>query len=229
MTEIPLLSLRIGAVAPLGPRGVPSGIVKAPVTGPLTLSETGLAGDMQGDTKRHGGPEKAVHHYPFEHYAVWRDDLGSHPLLSSPGAFGENISTAGLAEDAVAIGDVFALGSAILEVSQGRQPCWKLNERFKRPDMARLVQAGGRTGWYYRVLRPGTVTPGDRLVRIDRRTPDWTLRRIWRAFYIDPLNRAELSGIATLERLAEGWRNHAARRLESNRIEDWTPRLDGPG
>lgn len=228
MTGVPLLSLNIGSVAPLGPRAVPSGIVKAAVVSPLALSETGFSGDAQGDTVRHGGPEKAVHHYPFEHYAAWWSALGDHPLLAAPGAFGENLSAAGLTEETVAIGDVFSLGTAVLEVSQGRQPCWKLNARFGRPDMARLVQQTGRTGWYYRVLTPGTVAPQDRLTLLERRAPAWTLKRIWRAFYIDPLNRSELSGIAALERLAEGWRTHAARRLENNRVEDWTNRLDGP-
>lgn len=227
MTGTPLLSLRIGEIAPLGTRGAPSGIAKTAVAGPLALSETGFAGDMQGDTVRHGGPEKAVHHYPFDHYAAWLRDLGPHPLLAAPGAFGENLSTAGLTEDTVAIGDVFRLGTAILEVSQGRQPCWRLNERFGRAGMARAVQTTGRTGWYYRVLEPGTVAPGDSLVRIDRHAPEWTLTRIWRTFYVDPLNRRELEGIAALDRLAEGWRNHAVRRLESNKIEDWTRRLSG--
>lgn len=228
MTSVALLSLRIGEVAPLGPRGAPSGIAKSAVTGPVALSQTGFAGDRQGDTVRHGGSEKAVHHYPFDHYAAWRSDFGQHALLITSGAFGENISTANLTEDTVAIGDVFTLGTAVVEVSQGRQPCWKLNERFGRPDMARRVQSTGRTGWYYRVLTTGIVTPEDRLTLIERRSPDWTLRRIWRAFYVDPLNRTELAGIAALERLAGGWRGHAARRLESNRVEDWTRRLDSP-
>ncbi|WP_439629594.1 MOSC domain-containing protein [Shinella sp.] len=227
MTVVPLLSLRVGAVAPLGARGVPSGIAKSAVAGPLALSLTGFRGDEQGDTVRHGGPEKAVHHYPFEHYAAWARDLGAHPLLASPGAFGENISTTGLTEDTVAIGDVFALGTAVVEVSQGRQPCWKLNERFGRAEMARTVQSTGRTGWYYRVLQPGTVTPADRLMLLDRKAPEWTLARIWRAFYIDTLNREELAGIAALKPLAAGWQAHAARRLENNRVEDWTRRLTG--
>lgn len=229
MTTFPLLGLLVGKAAPLGPRGALSGIGKVPVADSLSLSETGFDGDVQGDPIRHGGPEKAVHHYPFDHYPEWAEALGPHPLLSRPGAFGENLSTTGLKESAVAIGDVFELGAAIVEISQGRQPCWKLNERFGTSAMARAVQSTGRTGWYYRVLQPGIVTPEDRLTLVERRSPEWTVARIWRAFYIDPLNRAELSGIAALERLAAGWRTHASRRLETNSVEDWNKRLTGMG
>jgi MOSC domain-containing protein YiiM len=139
----------------------------------------------------------------------------------------ENISTAGLTEAEVAVGDTFRLGDALIQVSQGRQPCWKLNHRFGVADMARRVQQAGRTGWYYRVLQTGTVTPGDRLELIDRLAPDWTLRRLWHALYVDRMNLVELEGIAELDVLAEGWRKYALRRLESRRVEDWSARLDG--
>ena len=138
----PLHALLTGKVKPLGKRGAPSGIAKTPVKDPIMLGPTGFEGDAQGDTKHHGGPEKAVHHYPFDHYAAWTSEIGPHARLAEPGAFGENLSTLGLTEDVVAIGDIFSLGSAVLQVSQGRQPCWKLNERFEIPDMARRVQEG---------------------------------------------------------------------------------------
>ncbi|AJC79766.1 MOSC domain-containing protein [Rhizobium etli bv. phaseoli str. IE4803] len=224
-----LRGLLIGKVAPLGARASPSGIAKSPVKGPVWLRETGFERDAQGDTRRHGGVEKAVHHYPLDHYDDWRAELGGLSLLDGPGAFGENVSTNGLRESDVAIGDVFRTGSAIIQVSQGRQPCWKLNERFARPTMARDVQRTGRTGWYYRVLEPGTVSPDDSLVRVERPTPEWTIERIWRAFYIDTMKGSELSGIANLTTLAQGWRDHAARRLETGRIEDWRSRLEGRG
>lgn len=156
----PLVGLLVGGVKPLGKRGAPSGIVKSPVEHPVFLSRNGLEGDAQGDTGRHGGPEKAVHHYPFDHYREWQSEIGPHSLLDRPGAFGENVSTAGLTEADVAIGDIFRLGHALIQVSQGRQPCWKLNERFADARMARRVQEAGRTGWYYRVLEEGAVAPG---------------------------------------------------------------------
>jgi MOSC domain-containing protein YiiM len=185
---------------------------------------------MQGDRDRHGGPEKAVHHYPFDHYEAWKRDLGDHETLGEAGAFGENLSTVGIVEDGIFVGDVFSLGSAIVEVSQGRQPCWRLNERFGRKTMGRDVQSTGRTGWYYRVLQEGLVAPDARLVLLDRKSPEWTLARIWRAFYVDTLNADELSGVAAIRSLADGWRSYALRRLDSGMVEDWSRRLDGqPG
>lgn len=227
MISFKLNALLTGPVRPLGPQGVPSGIAKSQVSAPLLLTRSGLDGDRQGDMIRHGGPEKAVHHYPFEHYPAWKEAIGSSSILGRPGAFGENLSTIGLTESNVSIGDVFELGSAVVEVSQGRQPCWKLNERFDRSAMAKLVQGSGRTGWYYRVLQPGLVSPDDRLTRIDRLSPEWTLARVWRVFYVDTLNRPELERLAELPRLAESWRNHAIRRLQSNKVENWTARLNG--
>ncbi len=227
MTDFRLQALMTGPVQPLGPRGVASGIAKFPVASAVALTLTGFEGDGQGDLVKHGGPEKAVHHYPFDHYASWAADIGPHALLSRPGAFGENISTVGLTEDTVAIGDVFELGTATIEVSQGRQPCWKLNERFGTSGMAKSVQATGRTGWYYRILSAGIVCPEDRLRLVSRKSPDWTVTRIWRAFYVDTLNGAELARLAEVSALAEGWRNHALRRLQTNTVEDWTRRLTG--
>lgn len=221
------ITLLTGPIAPLGGTDTKSAIAKTPVTGPLWLGEGGFDGDAQADRRVHGGPEKAVHHYPLDHYAAWRADLGRLPVLDAPGAFGENISATGRTEDRVAVGDIFRLGDALVQVSQGRQPCWKLNHRFGVPDMARRVQDTGRTGWYYRVLQSGMVAPGDDLALTDRLAPDWTLRRLWRAMYVDRLNRTELEAIAALDVLAEGWRRYAQRRLDSGRVEDWRPRLEG--
>ncbi len=125
--------------------GTMSGIDKRPLAGAVRIGELGIEGDEQDDLRVHGGPDKAVHHYAFDHYAAWRNDLGTLPLLEAPGAFGENISTRGITEAEVCLGDSFALGDALLEVSQGRQPCWKLNDRFGVADMARRVQATGRS------------------------------------------------------------------------------------
>lgn len=217
----------IGPVAPLGARKAPSGIDKHPVEGRVWLGQEGLDGDTQGDRKHHGGRQKAVHHYAFEHYATWRREIGDRPLLHRAGAFGENLSTIGIDESRVAIGDVFRLGEALIEVSQGRQPCWKLNLRFDVADMALRVQKSGRTGWYYRVLEPGFVETGDELRLIERRSPAWTIQRLWRTLYIDVLNRDELAAMAALPGLPDNWRRYARSRLDTLEVEDWSTRLNG--
>lgn len=227
-SSLPLLELLVGDLRPIGKRAVPSGIRKSPIHRPVFLHRVGLQGDAQGDMVRHGGREKAVHHYPFDHYAEWKREIGPVAALDRPGAFGENVSTLGLTEADVAVGDIFRWGGAVVEVSQGRQPCWKLNERFTETHMARLVQDSGRTGWYYRVLEEGTVAPGDSLVMADRRSPEWTIRRLWNHLYIEPLNEDALRRITGLSPLAQGWRTLAAKRLASRAVEDWSGRLEGP-
>ena len=223
--KIALSELLTGQVQPFGPHDVPSGILKSPANRPLWLGLEGFEGDAQGDRRHHGGPDKAVHHYPFEHYDVWRLTIGPCRALDAAGAFGENLSTQGLTEADIAIGDVFRLGEAVIEVSQGRQPCWKLNHRFGVADMALWVQRSGRTGWYYRVLQEGLVRPDSALERIERRTPDWPLARLWRVLYVNTLDMDELSAMSALPDLPGSWRRLAERRLSSRKVEDWTKRL----
>ncbi len=140
-------ALLIGAIRPLADTAHASAIGKQPVHERLWLARTGFAGDEQADRKHHGGPDKAVHHYAFDHYALWAAEIGPRDVLARPGAFGENLSTRGIAERDVCIGDVFTLGGATLQVSQSRQPCWKLNARFGFRKMSARVQQSGRTGW----------------------------------------------------------------------------------
>lgn len=219
-------SLRVGSLRPLGPQALPSGIQKQAVTRPTLLTSTGLAGDEHGDRRHHGGPDKAVHLYPHDHYATWREEIGDQRILRNAGAFGENLSITGLSEADVAVGDRFALGGAIIEVSQGRQPCFRLNLRFERPSMASEMQLSGRTGWYYGVIQQGMVAPSDQLRLLDRLTPSWTIARLHRTFYLHPLDREELRGVA-LAHLSEQWRLVAEHRLQRGIVEDWTRRLKG--
>ncbi|ENR67982.1 MOSC domain-containing protein [Brucella abortus] len=223
--EVEIQSLLAGKVAPLAPRNVPSGIDKKPVAGKVRVTIEGLECDAQGDRKVHGGPEKALHHYSRDHYAIWREEIGENSRLDQPGAFGENISTSGLDENDIAIGNRFRFGTALIEVSQGRQPCWKLNVRFDRPDMAVRVQKTGRTGWYYRVLEEGHVEAGETMRLIERLSPEWTLHRIWHLLYVDMLNYDELALMAAIPHLADGWKRHTVNRLQNRKVEDWSRRL----
>ncbi len=234
MTEvaIPIDCVLLGTVHPFGPKGVPSGIDKQAVDGAVRVTVLGLAGDGQGDPKHHGGPEKAIHHYAFDHYPAWREELSplsrqAAEVLARPGAFGENVSTAGLTEADVCIGDRFRLGGALVEVSQARQPCWKLNHRFGHAGMARAVQQSLRTGWYYRVLEEGCLARGDSLVLVERPYPDWSLQRLLHVLYVDRLDAGALCAMATLPALAENWRKLARQRLERREVEDMERRLAG--
>jgi len=206
--------------------GSRSAIAKSVVPGPQRVTALGIAGDEQGDLRVHGGPDKAIHHYPADHYAPWRDDIGGHPLLEAPGAFGENLSTRRMTEATVCLGDRFRLGTALVEVSQSRQPCWKLSDRFAVADMARRVQDTGRTGWYYRVLEEGRVQAGDALALAERPHPGWPLARVIDLLYRRAPEPEVLREILALP-LVPSWRTLFERRLAQGRTENWQKRLTG--
>jgi MOSC domain-containing protein YiiM len=160
MTPLRLVSVNVGRPAVIGTRRghpVRSGIVKRPVTGTeaLKLSEVNLTGDGQADLSVHGGREKAVYAYASEHLPEWRAELSRDDI--GPGFFGENLTTEGVTEADVAIGDTWAWGDALLEVAQPRWPCFKLTMRSRVGDMAARFRGSGRTGWYFRVVRTGEV------------------------------------------------------------------------
>ncbi|WP_371922266.1 MOSC domain-containing protein [Pseudomonas sp. DG56-2] len=204
-----------------------SAIAKQARSGELAVTELGLAGDEQGDLRVHGGKDKAIHHYPREHYATWAAELGEHPLLQAAGAFGENLSTYGWTEQTVCLGDRVRVGSAVLEVSQGRMPCWKLNDRFGVKDMSLRVQQSGRTGWYYRVLEEGVLAAGDTLQVIERPHPHWSVARLSSVLFDKQVDADVIRQCLALP-LAPSWRRTLDRRLERAEVEDWAPRLQGP-
>lgn len=192
--------------------GEASAIAKAPREGPVAVGLLGLDGDEQADAVHHGGIDKALHHYPADHYPFWRSVLGEHPLLAQAGAFGENVSTLGLTEREVCLGDHFRLGSALIEVSQGRQPCWKQGHRLGNPAVVATIVTYRIPGWYYRVLEPGMVAAGDTLELIERALPEWDIERLFGLLIggdgaDDP---AALRALAGLEVLAAPWRTRAA-------------------
>ena len=132
---------------------VQTAIFKEPVAGTVAISKLNLAGDLQADLTVHGGWEKAVYAYPAEHYDYWREQLSG--SLLSWGAFGENLTTAGLREDEQCIGDLLRVGSAVLQITQPRMPCYKLELRFNRDDMIKRFLVSGRSGFYLSVIEPG--------------------------------------------------------------------------
>lgn len=189
-----------------------SAIARQPVDRPVAIGLLGLDGDEQADRRVHGGPDKAIHHYARDHYAAWDAALNGHPLLARPGAFGENISTTGITETHLLIGDRFRLGTALVEVSHGRQPCWKLDHRFGAPGIMKRVVQTGHCGWYYRVLEPGFVQAEDTLVLVERGAAEWSVARVFHLLIGGghKSERAALTELATLPQLAEVWRKKAA-------------------
>jgi MOSC domain-containing protein YiiM len=193
------------------------------VDGPVHLGFLGLEGDQVADPSVHGGPDKAVHFYPAEHYIPWTIDIAKagfdpHPLLAEPGGFGENISASGMMEDQVSIGDRFRIGSALLEISQGRQPCWKIDHHFGLKGMTAGVIKTGRSGYYFRVIEEGEVAAGDVVQQVDRMAHGWTVERAF-AVLIGGLHKldgmdAALKELAAMEVLAESWRMRALQLLK---------------
>lgn len=163
-----MIALFLGGIRPLPPDNAPTGIFKQPVEMPVWLGKEGLAGDAQADRRVHGGPEKALHQYPVAHYARLAAAFPDAGPLLVPGAIGENLSVPGWDETSIAIGDVFQLGDARIQLSQPRSPCWKIDHRFSADGMAQFIAAQRITGWYFRVLEEGAVEPGAGFERIER-------------------------------------------------------------
>ncbi|NAW82772.1 MOSC domain-containing protein [Vibrio sp. T9] len=190
-------------------------------------TELGFTSDEQGDPRFHGGIQKALHIYPSEHYPIWQQQLGERTIFQSAGGFGENISSEGVTESTICLKDKIRIGSTLLEVSQGRMPCWKLNVRFDQHDMARRLQDTLRTGWYFRVLEEGDIGAGDEIILCERPYPEWPLARIMGAVFTGCLDREELTKLSELP-LVESWGKLVERRLETGEVEDWEMRLVGP-
>lgn len=190
-----------------------SAITKRPREGSVQVLAEGLAPDEQADRRVHGGPEMALHLYPLDHHAFWRGEIGDHAALDEPGGFGSNLAVSGLTEDMVHIGDRFRLGTALIEISQPRQPCWKIEHRFGQTGMVARIVETGRCGWYFRVIETGEVAAGDSLERIATGAADWSVARAFAALVAGKANRAELAELAELPTLAPKMRAKATARL----------------
>lgn len=184
-----------GQVAQLKDDSRSSAIVKTAVSGGRLLTAEGLTGDTQADRGAHGGDGKALHHYPAEHYAQLAAAFPDAQHLA-PGGLGENISTRGLTEADVCIGDVFRIGDARIQVSQPRTPCWKIDTRTACEGVSAFIGEHGLAGWYYRVLETGEVAASDCLEHIERPADAVTLAEFWRVI------RARRPSIEALLRLA---------------------------
>jgi MOSC domain-containing protein YiiM len=190
---------------------VRTSIFKAPVPGRVRVSQLNLEGDQQSDLSVHGGIDKAVYAYPSEHYSFWRKEL---PGMDLPwGVFGENLTTEGLLEEAVHIGDRFRVGSAEFAVTQPRMPCFKLGIRFDRPDIVKRFLQSGRSGFYFAVLKEGEVTAGDSIELLKRDEHGVTVADIVNLYGRDAANQELLRRVSELPSLPESWRDYFRKRL----------------
>lgn len=191
---------------------VTTGIFKEPVEGRVMMRRLNLDGDRQADLSVHGGPSKAVYVYPVEHYAYWRGEL---PEMKLPwGMFGENLTTEGLLEDAVSIGDRLRIGSAEVMVTEPRMPCYKLGIKFGREDIIKRFLRSGRTGFYVAVLQESEVGAGDSVEVISRDGNDVTVADITRLYVHERDNLDLLHRAMRVEALPESWRDYFRQQIE---------------
>ena len=196
-----------------------SAITKRPREGIVQVLEEGFAPDEQADRRVHGGPEMALHLYPLAHHVFWREELGAIDLLEEPGAFGSNLAVNDLTETQVHIGDRFRLGSALIEISQPRQPCWKIEHRFgavcdSKGMVAKIIKTG-RSGWYFRVLEIGETQAGDTLERVELGATDWSVARTFEALIAGKATKDELAELVDLPSLAPKLRERARSKLSA--------------
>lgn len=190
---------------------VTTGIFKTPVQGRVMLRELNLDGDGQADLTVHGGVHQAVYVYPFEYYDYWKHKLGRQDLAY--GQFGENFTVAEMLEDQIHIGDVFRVGSAVVQVTQPRVPCYKLAIRMNLPQFPKLFMASGRTGFYLRVLQEGEVGAGDTIERIEIDPGKMTVQEIFNLAFRDHHDREALKKALRVRGLSPGWHSMFAERL----------------
>ncbi|HZX30928.1 MAG TPA: MOSC domain-containing protein [Rhodocyclaceae bacterium] len=195
----------IGSITTLPDTGRPTGMFKHPAEGPQDIGFEGFVGDQQADRRVHGGPEKAVHLYPAEHYARLAEKFPEAAQAMRPGSLGENLSTRGLTEADVCIGDIYALGSARLQVCQPRSPCWKIDSRFGEDGIAAFIAETLLTGWYWRVLEPGQAATGDALTLVERPRDGITLAAAMAIWNDHRPVLADLERIAAAPGIAGGW------------------------
>jgi MOSC domain-containing protein YiiM len=208
-----VVSLSVGLPREVEVHGgtVLTSIFKAPVDRRLRVTTLNLEGDEQSDLSVHGGIDKAVYAYPSEYYEFWRGELLQADLPF--GVFGENLTTEGLIEADVRIGDRFRVGSAEFVVTQPRVPCYKLGIRFGRPDILKRFLRSGRSGFYFAVTREGEVGAGDSIELIARAEEGLTVADVINLYTVDAENQELLHRATQSSILPETWRDYFRKRL----------------
>ncbi|KAF2870078.1 3-chlorobenzoate-3,4-dioxygenase reductase subunit [Massariosphaeria phaeospora] len=223
----PLTQLRAGRIKKVFGK-TQSAIYKAPLTGPVAITNLGIPTDEHA-FPAHGGLDKALLHYCSAHYDAWKKDLPGSAHLFNVGGFGENVVSATLDEKTVCIGDKISIGEVLVEVSEPRNPCYNLNHRFEDKSVALRSQTLFRTGWMYRILRTGTVAAGDMIALVERPFPEWTVARVQYYLYMEKDNREAMTQLTNLAPLGEYIKSSFRNRLLKGMAEDQSERLHGVG
>jgi MOSC domain-containing protein YiiM len=209
-----ILSVNVGLPKAVSWQGklVTTGIFKEPVNSPVMMRTLNLEGDRQADLTVHGGVTKAVYAYPSEHYLYWRTEL---PGVDLPwGMFGENLTTEGLLEENVYIGDRFRVGETEVMVTEPRMPCYKLGIKFGRADIIKRFLASRRTGFYFAVVREGMVGTGDAIKLIGQEQQDISVADITRLYAFEKDDLKSLRRAIEVEALPESWKGYFQHQLE---------------
>jgi MOSC domain-containing protein YiiM len=204
-----IASVHVGKIAPLGPDGVHSAFVKRRTPGPVTVTTFGIVGDEQADLSVHGGADKAVYGYGVPNYAAWVQEHPRHAALLVPGGLGENLAIEGMTEADLCVGDIHGIGSAKLQVCQPRQPCFKFALRFADKHMPKAMIRNGRSGWYYRILEPGLLSPGDAVTLLERPNPHFPFARLVELISFGKATAGELQQMRDMPGLAVDWQLRA--------------------
>jgi MOSC domain-containing protein YiiM len=213
MAEALVVSVQTGRIAPLGPEDVPSGIVKHERTDGVRVNLLGLEGDEQADLSVHGGPEKAVYAYAQSHYPAWVAQFPERAQVFRGGAMGENLTVAGMDEAEICVGDIHAIGSALLQVCQPRQPCFKFALLHGNNQMPKAMVKSGHAGWYYRVMQEGVLYAGDTITLRERPNPDFPFTRLVAIVYHGKASPVELARMSEMPGLASQWQETARQLL----------------
>ncbi|MCU5668662.1 MOSC domain-containing protein [Bacillus cereus] len=223
--EYQLLSLNIGLPKEViyGGKVVHTGINKKQVKEPVYLSFVKFNGDGQADLVHHGGVDKAVCVYTGDHYPYWEKELNQDLVY---GAFGENITVSGMSEEDVCIGDTFELGQAIVQVTQPRQPCFKLAKKYNIPKLPLYFQETGYTGFYFRVLKEGWVSSVDTLKRLQSDPKGVSVAFANRIMHKEKQNIEGVKRILEVNALSNSWRKSFEKRISGEEINT-KERLEG--
>jgi len=215
MTSLAMIDhVLAGGLSLLKPEGQRTGLFKKCHNGLVRVELNGLVGDQHGDPRVHGGPEKAVHQYAAENYPVLGEAFPHCAGQLLPGSLGENLSGRGLTERNVHIGDLYRIGTAVLQVSQPRNPCWKINHRFDTEQMSMFIARQRITGWYYRVIKPGIIQAGDYIELLERHNERFSIDGFWQVQQAHRPVMDDLLALAAAYGLAEDWRRRLTERAK---------------